>query len=100
MSEHNGPNGVMRQRILEIVNRSGKISTKAVARICGLRPRGVWYHLDELRNDGLVSCTGRGSAALWEAITEEVVDASPGAELRDRTMGRFFQKLKTGVSHG
>ena len=59
---------VTRQRVLDLLEAEPEITRRRLAERLGITPDGVKYHLDKLRNAGIIRHVGPTKAGRWEVL--------------------------------
>jgi predicted HTH transcriptional regulator len=59
------------QKIMEAIRRNPAVSTRELAVLSGLTPRGVKWHLEKLKAQGLVRRVGPDRGGRWEVENQE-----------------------------
>ncbi|NTW99860.1 MAG: winged helix-turn-helix transcriptional regulator [Geobacteraceae bacterium] len=56
--------------ILLAIKEKPSISVKELAELCGLSTPGIQYHINNLKNAGLIRHVGATKAGQWEVLTK------------------------------
>ena len=59
----------VKETILNAVKEQPMISVKELAELCGLSSHGVQYHINKLKESGVIRHVGATKAGRWEIIS-------------------------------
>ena len=60
-----------KETILNVIRERPGISVKELAGLCGLSPHGVQYHINKLKESGVIRHVGATKAGRWEILHDE-----------------------------
>ena len=57
-----------REKIIHAISENGKITTEELAIVSGISVKGVEYHLQKLKKEGVIERKGSDKGGCWELI--------------------------------